>query len=147
MPLRDYPRDASLTSHTVRHGDVLIFATDGVWDNLSASQVLKVVSEEMAELQAWKTEDRGTIVGSRLEDLTKEGTDSQTGDSFLQTRLAMAIARKAKLVSEDPHRDGPFAKEVQRFYPNEHYHGGKADDICVVVAVVVGADNAARPKL
>ncbi|KAL8904223.1 MAG: hypothetical protein Q9207_003411 [Kuettlingeria erythrocarpa] len=147
MPLRDYPRDASVTSHMVRHGDVLIFATDGVWDNLSASQVLKVVSEEMTELQAWQTGNRGTIVGSRLEYLTRVGTEPQMEDIVLQTRLAKAIARKAKLVSEDPHRDGPFAKEVQKFYPNEHYHGGKADDICVVVAVVIGTDNAARPKL
>jgi protein phosphatase PTC7 len=33
--------------------------------------------------------------------------------------------------------DGPFAKEVQKYYPNEDWRGGKVDDICVVVAIVV----------
>ncbi len=36
----------------------------------------------------------------------------------------------------DTSRDGPFAKEVKKYYPNEAWHGGKVDDICVVVAVV-----------
>lgn len=39
-PLSDYPGDASVTSHQLRHGDVLVFATDGVWDNLSPTEVL-----------------------------------------------------------------------------------------------------------
>ncbi|KAL8752107.1 MAG: hypothetical protein Q9184_005840 [Pyrenodesmia sp. 2 TL-2023] len=147
MPLRDYPRDASVTSHVVRHGDVLVFATDGVWDNLSSSQVLKIVSDEMSKLQAWQTGDKGTSVGSQLEDLTKERKEPDQEDSLLQTRLAKVIARKAKAVSEDPRRDGPFAKEVQKFYPREDYHGGKVDDICVVVAVVIETDYVARPRL
>lgn len=135
MPLHDFPRDASVTSHVVRHGDVLIFATDGVWDNLSSSQVLRTVSEHMAESQAWQTGDKGTRVGKALEALTEEGVVPYK--EHLQTRLAKVIARKAKAVSEDPRRDGPFAKEVQRFYPHEDYRGGKVDDICVVVAIVV----------
>ena len=36
--------------------------------------------------------------------------------------------------------DGPFAREVQRRFPNESYRGGKIDDICVLVAVVVKGD-------
>lgn len=147
MPLRDYPRDASVTSHVVRHGDVLVFATDGVWDNLSSSQVLRIVSDEMSKLRAWQTGDKGTRVDRRLGDLTEERIEASEEDSFLQTRLAKVIARKAKAVSEDPRRDGPFAKEVQKFYPHENYHGGKIDDICVVVAVVIEADHAARPRL
>ncbi|KAI4118251.1 MAG: hypothetical protein LQ345_001670 [Seirophora villosa] len=143
MPLRDFPRDASVTSHEVRHGDVLIFATDGVWDNLSSSQLLKIVSEDMSTLNAWQTGGKGTIVGNDLEALTKEGVIPSKEDISLQTRLAKVIARKAKAASQDRRRDGPFAKEVQKFYPHENFHGGKVDDICVVVAVVVGANDAA----
>src|SRR5206468_3975483 len=33
-PLADLPKDANVTNHELRHGDVLIFASDGVWDNL-----------------------------------------------------------------------------------------------------------------
>ncbi|KAL9017234.1 MAG: hypothetical protein Q9185_005437 [Variospora sp. 1 TL-2023] len=146
MPLRDFPRDASVTSHEVRHGDVLVFATDGVWDNLSSSQVLKIVAEDMTKLNAWQTGDKGTVVGSKLKILTQEAADLHEEDVSLQTRLAKVIARKAKAASEDRRRDGPFAKayakEVQKFYPHENFHGGKVDDICVVVAVVVGANDA-----
>lgn len=143
MPLRDFPRDASVTSHEVRHGDVLIFATDGVWDNLSSSQLLKIVSEDMSKLNAWQTGGKGTIVGDDLEALTKEGVIPSKEDISLQTRLAKVIARKAKAASQDRRRDGPFAKEVQKFYPHEDFHGGKVDDICVVVAVVVGEKDTA----
>lgn len=70
--LRDFPRDANVTSHVVRHGDLLIFATDGVCDYLSPGQNLNIVSEVMTNFYAWQTEEKGTSVGRRLEDLIKE---------------------------------------------------------------------------
>lgn len=137
-PLHDYPRDASITSHQVRHGDVLVFATDGVWDNLSSVDLLKIVSQEMRNLQAWVVGGYGVGVGDALGSLTK---NSAIGDLVpLQTALAMAITAEAKSASLNTKVDGPFAREVQRYFPNERYHGGKIDDICVVVAVVVKGD-------
>ena len=56
----------------------------------------------------------------------------------LQTSLAVGIAGEAKVASEDVGRDGPFAKEIRKRYPDEEWRGGKVDDICVVVAVVLG---------
>jgi len=55
----------------------------------------------------------------------------------LQSALAVGIAGEAKAASVSLRRDGPFAREVQRRYPEEDWRGGKADDICVVVVVVV----------
>ncbi|KAL8937998.1 MAG: hypothetical protein Q9211_003413 [Gyalolechia sp. 1 TL-2023] len=136
MPLRDYPRDASVTSHEVRHGDVLIFATDGLWDNIGSGELLRVVERYMTYFGAWEAGTKGTTVGDKLDALTNGGTASQKGHS-LQQLLAVAITGEAKAVSHNPHRDGPFAKQVQKFYPHEDFHGGKADDICVVVAIVV----------
>lgn len=141
MPLRDFPEDASVTSHDVRHGDVLVFATDGVWDNLSANELLQIVSRYMAGFQAWQSSDRGTAVGNELARLTKEGGIPKERENSLQTMLAVAITGEAKAASQNSRRDGPFAKEVQKFYPHEEFHGGKVDDICVVVAVVLDASD------
>ena len=46
------------------------------------------------------------------------------------------LARR-KIASVDYRRDGPFAKEAQRYYPGDYYRGGKVDDICVVVVIAV----------
>ena len=51
--------------------------------------------------------------------------------------MALAITKEAKEASLNTKRDGPFAREVQRYYPGENWHGGKADDICTVVAIAI----------
>lgn len=140
-PLHDCPRDASITSHQVRHGDVLVFATDGVWDNLSSVDLLKIVSRQMQTLQAWQVGENGVGVGDALSSLTENSAIADLGP--LQTVLAMAITAEAKSASMNTKVDGPFARELQKLFPNESYRGGKIDDICVVVAVVVKGDLAA----
>jgi len=136
-PLSDYPRDASVTRHQLRHGDVLVFATDGVWDNLSSSDVLQIVSRHMTGFQVWTVGPKGTEVSDSIRNLTLRGGIPKEHEDHLQTLLAIAIAGEAKMASMNTRRDGPFAKEVKKFYPDEDFHGGKVDDICVVVAIVV----------
>lgn len=137
-PLSDYPSDASITSHQVRHGDVLIFATDGVWDNLSAQDLLKLVSRQMKDVQAWVLGERGLQVGDVLSNLTQRGSGTEKlGNDTLQTALAVSVTAEAKSASMNSFVDGPFAKEVQKFHPLDDYRGGKPDDICVVVVIVV----------
>jgi protein phosphatase PTC7 len=63
-----------------------------------------------------------------------EGTAEEVPS--LQSFLAVGITGEAKAASVNTKIDGPFAKEVQRYYPHENWRGGKVDDICVVVAVV-----------
>ena len=140
--LHDLPRDSNFSDHQVRHGDILVFATDGVWDNLSTLDMLKIVSRQMLGFQAWSTGENGTTVTKSLDDLTKEGGIAKgTVENSLQTVLAVSIVGEAKQASQNTRRDGPFAKEVHKFYPHEDYHGGKVDDICVVVAVVVDTNK------
>lgn len=136
-PLSDYPRDASVTNHQVRHGDVLVFATDGVWDNLSSLDVLKIISRQMQGFQAWNPGAKGISISDSINRLTQPGGIPKKHESTLQNLLAVAITGEAKTASLDTKADGPFAREVQKFYPHEEYHGGKVDDICVIVAIVV----------
>lgn len=151
-PLSDIPGDASITNHKVRHGDVLVFATDGVWDNLSSRQLLKIVCRKMQGLKAWVAGDKGITVSEKIDILTQtNGIPAKKGNALqtlfggvsgqiemsLQDLLALTIAREAKGASLNRIADGPFAREVQKFYPHENYHGGKVDDICVIVVIVV----------
>lgn len=155
--LEDFPRDAAVTNVNMQHGDVLMLATDGVFDNLNNQEILKLVSSRMILSGAWTaTPDNGISVLDNLGALTVPGglasafpppasspenaTDSATrleSTLTLQSLLAASIAGEAKIASLDFRRDGPFAKEAQRYYPGDHYRGGKVDDICVLVIVAV----------
>lgn len=136
--LCDMPKDANVTQHKLRHGDVLIFASDGVWDNLSHQDILKVVSRIMLGARAWEHTNEGVSVGSGLGHflLADDGKSGAEEIPSLQSFLAVGIAGEAKAASMNTRRDGPFAREVQRYYPHENWRGGKVDDICVVVAIV-----------
>lgn len=137
--LDDLPKDAAVSKHNLRHGDVLVFATDGVWDNLSSSDILRVVSKLMVGANAWVHSDDGINVTEHLSDYVRGDTTGGPGQPTrsLQTFLAMGIASEAKAASLNRRVDGPFARELKRYYPHEMWSGGKIDDICVIVAVVV----------
>ncbi|KAI9719194.1 MAG: hypothetical protein M1828_006287 [Chrysothrix sp. TS-e1954] len=146
-PFSDMPADASLSSHQLRHADVLVFATDGVWDNLTSQEILDQVSSSMIRTRAWLTPDFcGVQVSEKLPELTTSRlpTKTENGSQSLQAILATDITAKAKAASVNPKRDGPFAKAVQQAYPGERFAGGKVDDICVVVAIAL---DESMPKL
>lgn len=137
----DQPRDAASTVLHMQHGDVLVLATDGVFDNLNNQDILKLVVARMLTTGAWAAPlNLGVSVSSRLDCLTRpspSAASSASASTPLQTLLASAIAGEAKLASVDARRDGPFAKEAQRYYPGDWFRGGKVDDICVLVVVAV----------
>ncbi|KAI9373180.1 phosphatase 2C-like domain-containing protein [Aspergillus egyptiacus] len=167
--LEDFPRDASTTTVHMHHGDVLMLATDGVFDNLNNQDILKLVTSRMLYTGAWTTStspDTSIISPSSRETLDKltgpEGLSSliprQSDQNSkptkkqpatastahettytLQSLIAATIAGEAKLASMDLRRDSPFAKEAQRYYPGDYYRGGKVDDIAVVIIVAVDA--------
>ena len=147
--LSDLPRDADVTQHYVRHGDVLVFATDGVLDNLFNQDILRIASRVMASKGAWRSADnQGVSVAESLDALTRLRTrDAETSGKTetLQSLLATELVSAAKAASVNTKVDGPFAKEVQKYYPHEQWRGGKVDDICVIVAVV-SEDSAAAPR-
>lgn len=135
------PKQADVTTHQLRHGDIVLFATDGVWDNLSAQDTLGVVTKVMEENGYWfkshnfagaETMLNTSMINNIAGTLSKKGEES-----FLPSQVAAAVAREAKLAGLDPRREGPFAKEVKRNFPGEAWEGGKPDDIAVVVCIAV----------
>ncbi|KAJ9615496.1 Protein phosphatase 2C 7 [Cladophialophora chaetospira] len=156
LPLNDKPDRADLADHMLRHGDVLVLATDGVWDNLNSQDILSIVSHHMRTTGAWlRSEDQGYTISPILSELVdlnlapqkhqlriSETVDTTTqklplATGTLQSVLAAAIVREAKNASESSKRDGPFAKEMQKQFPYDPWHGGKVDDISVLVVVAV----------
>lgn len=133
--LIDQPRDADVTRHKLKHGDVVVFGSDGLWDNLFNQDILRLVSSTMQKLGAWKGTDAGVQVAEDLTPFTKLDSDDKpifTLQSFIATHIVSA----AKSASMNAKLDGPFAKEVKKYYPQDAWHGGKEDDICVVVVLV-----------
>lgn len=166
--LEDYPRDAAVTDLRMQHGDVLMLASDGVFDNLNNQDILKLVTRQMVLTGAWTLDESGGIKPSDgLGKLTKRGglagvlsapssnntnaaaptempdkhhENNPLQDYTLSSLMSATITGRAKLASLDRRRDSPFAKEYQRVYPFDHYRGGKVDDICVLVMIAVNED-------
>jgi protein phosphatase PTC7 len=136
----EQPGDADVYSHAVAPGDVVVLATDGVWDNLSPEDVLRVVSAAMVRRRAWPSPEDGPVpVTPAFAGVTATAAaDALPAASDLSAMLAAEIVREAKMASLNERRDGPFAKQARRLFPWEGYRGGKPDDICTVVAVVAG---------
>lgn len=154
--LSDLPRDADVRQHRLRHGDVLVFATDGVLDNLFNQDILRVASRVMGSTGAWAAGASGQVqIAEDLEGVIRAPVRAGQAPGrpepravTLQSLLATELVLAAKRASVNTKQDGPFAKEVQKYYPQENWHGGKIDDICVVAVVVVEEDHvSARSKL
>lgn len=137
-PLSDLPRDADVTHHRVRHGDVLVLATDGVLDNLFNQNILRIASRVMVSRGAWAMAPDGVLGAARsLDALVSPVCHACSGPTeTLQSTVATELVAAAKAASINTKVNGPFAKEVKKYYPHERWQGGKVDDICVVVAVV-----------
>lgn len=163
----DTPQDAVVSSLSMQHGDVLILATDGVFDNLNNQEILKIVTGRMLSTGAWTESSQNSAItpSSKLQALTSPGglrldfpSSSSSSPSpspscsrsppttpnphfqphqSLQSLIAASIVGEAKLASIDMRRDGPFAREAQRYYPGHWYRGGKVDDISVLVIIAV----------
>ena len=138
----DTPEMSFTSTHQLQEGDVVLFATDGVWDNISAQEILRGVSAKMLETNCWKIQDEGGGIAASSEHLAAATRDAS---GALHTALARAVVSMAKSASMNTKRDGPFAKDVQRLFPGENYRGGKVDDITVVVTVVTKC-NPSVPK-
>lgn len=133
-PFDDKPSDASVSRLVLQHGDVLIFATDGMWDNLSSTDILYTTCRVMIGLAGWIVTPTGeVIVGPELGELALRPQKREFG---LAAALATALLNEAKAASNDRKKDGPFAKEYNRHHPvGPFYRGGKPDDICILVVV------------
>jgi len=112
--LSDAPESADRYEFSVEDGDVILLATDGVFDNIPDS----VLQEEIRSLQS----------GSSAPDAAK-----------IQA-CANSIALIARKLSQDENFLSPFAKNA-RANGFGNVAGGKVDDVTVVLAAVSLNEN------
>jgi protein phosphatase PTC7 len=148
--LQDTPKKADVGNYRLKHGDVVLVATDGVWDNLSAQDTLAIVTKVMEEQGFWFQSHNFAGAETMLNESLVRSLPQRIGgklqDAYLPAMLATAVMREAKVAGLDSKRNGPFAKEVQARFPGEMYRGGKPDDIAVVVCIAVEDIDEAEDK-
>ncbi|ORY02113.1 protein serine/threonine phosphatase 2C [Basidiobolus meristosporus CBS 931.73] len=107
----DKPSDAQAFTVKVEKGDIVILGSDGIYDNLSDEDILDIVLRSTS----------GSLMNINPQ------------------KVSDALARQAKIVSEDSTFPSPFQDRAMQegFY----YQGGKIDDISVLVALVVDVEE------
>lgn len=97
---------ADSVTHEVKHNDILIMGSDGLWDNLYDVKVIDLIRPFIRD--------------------TDELADPEL--------VAEMIATEAEKLSYNQTYLSPFAKGAREYYYD--YKGGKPDDITVIVAQV-----------
>eukprot|EP00741_Cyanophora_paradoxa_P017288 tig00020961_g16698.t1 len=127
----DTPEQAIRADFCVYEDDVVVAATDGLWDNLFDEEVLRIV---------------GTTLGgeARGEGTAVSGAGRVQHRCRGERRAARRLAEAAHQAAGTPRRQSPFAKRAA-----EHairHVGGKMDDVTVVVGRVVAFEEWAKEQ-
>jgi len=133
------PDDAITSTHQLREGDVVIFATDGVWNNISGEEILPDVFAKMLETRCWKVKKGGAITVS-----SEHLAAAMRGASgALHTTLAKTVVSRAKSVGIEARRNGLAT------YPQwgpTHFDWRVGDTTVVVTVVTKESPNPSVPK-
>lgn len=119
----DMPSDAEVTHYQLEHGDVVVFFTDGLSDNLFAQDILKIVNNVMLTKKCWRNEDSQFVCDPRVD------------DKQAAVVIARTLVRSALTASVDPNGLRPFSYKLRQEM-GLLVSGGKPDDITVVVMLV-----------
>lgn len=114
------PSDADTASIPVMPGDIIVLATDGLFDNVDLDEIVEIISD-------WERE----YFANPDQILSKP---SSRGNEAVQA-LAEQLVRKAREVSLDAERDSPFAVLAKE--NDIMWGGGMPDDTTVIVARIV----------
>lgn len=130
------PAKADEYTCQLKHGDLVVVATDGVWDN--------VWGKEWVALVKFLKEQHHAVFQQHLEEL-KEKDPEAVKDQWLEEKtLVNVIAHNALQFTLhcqfSEKKQSPFEAEAKK--NGIRYPGGKIDDVGIVVALVV--DEKAR---
>lgn len=105
----DDPKTAIIKKHKVEKNDLIILASDGLWDNLEVKDILGIVNK----------------ISQKRESVS------------LDTKyLAEVLSSKAEKYSRDPNHCSPFVKRAFE-QGRRGIYGGKPDDITIIIAQIV----------
>ncbi|KAL9642323.1 hypothetical protein ABK040_007321 [Willaertia magna] len=107
----DIPEDGIEEDFQLKENDIIIIATDGVWDNLFHSDIIEILNHHYSNSN--NTIDNNNNTGLNSKEIAKE------------------ITIKARLKGEDENANTPFAEQS-----NHRFIGGKLDDVTTVCFIV-----------
>jgi len=135
----DTPEDALTYDCNVEKGDIVILASDGLYDNLYTKDIVAVINRYInKELKSQKINSCSlkTKINKILEGFTKKDAEN----------IAMKLSTKAWKKSLSSNFISPFAEKVNSALKNQstklipefnEWRGGKSDDISAVVGIIV----------
>lgn len=126
--------DSCTTSIHVRRGDIVLMATDGLFDNVELEDIEKIALE-------WE-QQCGFIKGGDISAREKrwEKGSSMTQESAERVdELTKALVEKARENSLDNSKDSPFAILAKE--NDVMWSGGMPDDCTVIAMHIVGAPS------
>ena len=104
---RDRPRDAAVAEFDVSDGDLLVLYSDGLVDNLSPTEIIRIVDEFASHPPAQP------LPSSPLPASSPPSLDA----------LARLLCDRAHAAARDPKRDTPFSRNCRQ--AGKWYQGGK----------------------
>ncbi|KAG1468165.1 hypothetical protein G6F56_003997 [Rhizopus delemar] len=126
---RDQPSDAQSFTVKIEKGDIVIMATDGLYDNLFDKDILRLTQDHVLTNTMPASRDRPARVRNLQPQI-----------------LADVLANAAKEISETKYRiDTPFQRRAVK--EGLLMEGGKPDDISVIVAVVKDCEDSPDRRL
>lgn len=134
--LQNKPQDSAENRIQLQTGDIIVSATDGLWDNVHIAELVEIarlVREQPEKI----AEQRGEPIPAAPPSF-KDNAELEK-QHLIATLLARTLVHFAVICMGSPNKATPFMVEAARHGIN--YPGGKIDDCSVVTAVV------ADPKL
>lgn len=124
VPETDYPTDANQIIEQLHEGDVIVLATDGLWDNVSSHDILEIVEsfKETGDLNGM-AQALGSLAFEHSQDVEFE---SPYAIEARKAGLDLSIWDKLSA-----------AKFTETGFKLGEITGGKMDDITVLVASVI----------
>lgn len=122
------PMDANVSAYATRPGDIVIVATDGLYDNVELNEIVDIT-------RRWETAwFHGPNRGRNLPGRDRESIEKQAMDN-----LATMLCHRARKLSIDKKIDSPFAQLAKE--NDIMWSGGMPDDGTVVALRVVRAEE------
>lgn len=135
----------------MKKGDVVVLASDGLWDNVYKNEIVKVVKKHASQWRAVKQmgthgpENKPASAAFQNAVISRDvlerwpASGEHVSGGRLQ-ELVFDLAGHACSVAHSKSRSSPFAVKSKEAHHQSH-HGGKLDDITIVVATVVSSSE------
>jgi len=146
---KDKVSNSALYQANVKEGDIVIWATDGLIDNLYEKEIITIIDVFMAECRFQVSKNASIPSMNTFSD----SPPSDIQNSHFMTKknakkLAKELVKEAYRKSKSKTWLTPFAEKFDKTQMKKdnkvlNWKGGKPDDICAVVGFVKSAESSA----